>query len=145
MSHEMEIESDIAELDMSAVQTSEKVGNPSPFSCPECGGVLWEIQDGELIRYRCRVGHALSADALLIEQSDAVETALWVALRALEERASLEHRMASRAQSHGQRHASARFDEEARDAEQHAATIRRLLLNGGDKQSEPPTEAETSA
>ena len=33
-------------------------GEPSPYSCPECGGVLWELKNGELMRFRCRVGHA---------------------------------------------------------------------------------------
>src|SRR5262249_52555810 len=31
-------------------------GPPSGFTCPECGGALWELQNGELIRYRCHVG-----------------------------------------------------------------------------------------
>jgi len=39
-------------------------GEPSPYSCPDCGGVLWELKDGELLRFRCRVGHAYTSETL---------------------------------------------------------------------------------
>ena len=55
-------------------------GPASGFTCPECGGALWELRDGELVRYRCRVGHAYSEDAMVEAQADAVEAALWAAL-----------------------------------------------------------------
>jgi len=40
-------------MDMATMNGSERAGKPLPFSCPECGGVLWELQDGELQRFRC--------------------------------------------------------------------------------------------
>ena len=36
----------------------KQLGTPTAFSCPECSGTLWELEDGQLLRYRCRVGHA---------------------------------------------------------------------------------------
>ena len=65
------------------------LGRPSGFTCPECHGGLWEIDDGGFPRYRCRVGHGFSADSLLATQRSDVESTLWTAYRALEERAAL--------------------------------------------------------
>ena len=75
----------------------DKPGTPSVFGCPECGGVLWEMKEGAMLRYRCRVGHAYTAESLLAEQSQHLEAALWAALRGLEEKAALVHRLAERA------------------------------------------------
>lgn len=40
-------------------------GELTPFTCPECHGVLVKIMDGKFARYRCHTGHGYSADALL--------------------------------------------------------------------------------
>jgi two-component system chemotaxis response regulator CheB len=112
------------------MQEEEHPGNPSVYGCPECGGTLWEIQEGELIRYRCRIGHAYSAQTLLSEQSEALEEALWVALRALEESVSLSKRMAQRARERGSQHGAQQFEEQAEAAHDRAEIVRRALKYG---------------
>lgn len=129
---EMEVEADMAELDLAAMQQTERPGTPSPFGCPECGGVLWELEEGKLVRFRCRTGHAFSASTLMAEQSQGLEEALWVALRTLEERAALAIRMASQARQRDQRFSAKRFEEQGQDAQQRATLIRDLLLKGND-------------
>lgn len=131
VSKDMEIETKMAEMDMNALNNGEQVGTPSVFSCPECGGVLWELHDGHLLRFRCRVGHAYSVDSILAGQSEAVEEALWSALKTLEESASLSRRMAREAQEGGKDWLAKRFEEKLHDAEQHATLIRQVLLKGG--------------
>jgi two-component system, chemotaxis family, protein-glutamate methylesterase/glutaminase len=93
ISQDMEMEAKLAAMDMREEQNGEHVGTPSVYSCPECGGVLWEVHDGNLLRLRCRVGHAFSVDSVLAGQTEVVEEALWTALKALEENASLSRRM----------------------------------------------------
>ncbi len=127
---ELEIECDIAELDMKAVENENRPGKPSAFACPDCGGNLWEIHDGNLLRFRCRTGHAYSVKTLLGEQSDAVEEALWIAFRALEEKASLTDRMAARMDKHNQTLSAQQFKQQANAARQHSAIIKELLLKG---------------
>ena len=92
----MQVEADIAELEWNSLDESERPGTPFAFACPDCGGVLWELHDGKLLRFRCRVGHAWTAASLLERHSDALETVLWVALRALEEKVSIARRLADR-------------------------------------------------
>jgi two-component system chemotaxis response regulator CheB len=108
----------------------DKPGEPSPYSCPECGGVLWELRDGELLRFRCRVGHAYTSEVLLSDQADTIERALWTALRALEEQGALKRRLAERARLQGNVATAAHFDERARDLNDQAEQVRSLLLVG---------------
>ena len=127
LSDEMEQETDIAELDLSALHSIDKPGRPSRFSCPECHGVLWEIDD-DIVRFRCRVGHAYSPETLLAEQSNSIDVALWAGLRALEENAALMSRMANKMREQGSGRSAVRFDERADGALVQAETLRRLIL-----------------
>jgi two-component system, chemotaxis family, protein-glutamate methylesterase/glutaminase len=101
-------------------------GPPSGFTCPECSGALWELRNGALVRYRCRVGHTYSEDAMIEAQGEAVEAALWTALEVLEERSELLGRIAGRMGERGAR----RFREAAREVDDRAALLRRALSMG---------------
>jgi two-component system chemotaxis response regulator CheB len=119
-------------------------GPATGFTCPECSGALWEVRDGELVRYRCRIGHAYSEDAMLVEQGSSVEAALWTALEVLEERAELLRSMAER---RGGAHPRlrARLESGARDAGERADLIRRALSTGGDHPDAFRLEADAEA
>lgn len=108
----------------------DKPGEPSPYSCPECGGVLWELRDGEMLRFRCRVGHAYTSDVLAADQSDTIERALWTALRALEEQAALKRRLAERARARGKLATVAQLEQRVRELNEQADQVRSLLLIG---------------
>jgi two-component system chemotaxis response regulator CheB len=73
--------------------SGEGNGKPSVFACPECHGVLWEMKDGKMVRYRCRVGHSYTETALKGEMDESTERALWAAMRALEEKAAMSRRL----------------------------------------------------
>jgi two-component system chemotaxis response regulator CheB len=124
----MKKETEIAGLDPEAVHQTETLGPPSAFGCPECGGALFELRDGQLVRYRCRVGHAYSPESLDEEMSHSIEAALWTALRALEERVALARRLADRLRDRGIQGAGGRFEDQAQALEAHARVIRKLLL-----------------
>ena len=103
----------VEEGSMSTACRSDELGPPSFFTCPDCSGTLFEIEQGQLLRYRCRVGHAYSQDSLVAAQNDAVERALWVALRSLEEREALMRRLADNSRRHGHHAVATMFDEKA--------------------------------
>jgi two-component system chemotaxis response regulator CheB len=140
----MEIESEIAEFDLAAPEDDRRPGTPSGFGCPDCGGALWEIQEGELIRRRCRVGHAWAAEGLIARQSEGVEVALWTARRALEERAALCQRIARRLNRRNGRSLSARFTEQAAEARRRAEILRQILLTDPFVDAEPPGRGEAA-
>ncbi|PWU11469.1 MAG: chemotaxis protein CheB [Terriglobia bacterium] len=103
----------------------KQLGTPTSFSCPDCNGTLWELQDGNLLRYQCRVGHAYTWESVVEAESDAVERALWSAVRTLEESAALSRRVAQRTGLLEQEMAR-----KAAEREEHARVIRHLLLEG---------------
>ena len=128
---DMEMEAKFAAMETHERQNEEHVGTPSVYSCPECGGVLWEVHDGDLLRFRCRVGHAFSVDSVMAGQTEVIEEALWTALKALEENASFSHRLAHDARNGGKEWLAKRFSERAQEAESNAAVIREVLTKSG--------------
>jgi two-component system chemotaxis response regulator CheB len=80
---------------------SKTDGPPTFFSCPECGGSLWELKEGGKIRFRCHTGHGFTAETLLTEQYNEFEHALWTAIRVLQERSSLHRELAGRMEPQG--------------------------------------------
>jgi two-component system chemotaxis response regulator CheB len=125
---DMKMEVEMEQFSLDAVESSHP-GKPSGFSCPDCNGVLWAIQDGGLERFRCRVGHAWSPESLITRQSESLEAALWIALRSLEERAALAGRLAEPARRRGHTITASRFEEQATEAQQAARAVRNLLLD----------------
>ena len=125
---DMKMEVEMEQFSLDAVESSHP-GEPSGFSCPDCNGVLWAIQDGGMERFRCRVGHAWSPESLITRQSESLEAALWIALRSLEERAALASRLAEPARRRGHRITASRFERQATEAQQAARVVRNLLLD----------------
>jgi two-component system chemotaxis response regulator CheB len=118
----------MAELEPGAMLSEQRVGTPSTFSCPECHGVMCEIQDESLLRYRCRVGHALTAHGMMAEQSEALETAMWVALKTLEENISLSRRLGQHASALKQDWLIKHYADRVQEGEANAIVIRESLM-----------------
>lgn len=127
MSEDMEWKSSIVEADIESAERNAEPGVPSVFSCPECHGILWELKDGQLTHFRCRTGHAYSIESLIAAQSDAVEAALWIALRSLEEKRNLAERVWRRARDRGLEAAATRFAQQYDEARQHAEVLRQAI------------------
>ncbi|MEZ0491099.1 chemotaxis protein CheB [Kineococcus sp. TBRC 1896] len=119
----------MAEFDLRPLEGDDHPGEPSGYSCPDCSGVLWRIEDHGLLRFRCRVGHAWSPESLQDQQTAELDGALWIALRSLEERAALSREMADRAREAGHALTADRFADRAVETGDAARTIRRLLTS----------------
>jgi two-component system chemotaxis response regulator CheB len=115
--------------DMEAQERNERLGTSSVYSCPECGGVLWQVDQQEIVRFRCHVGHAYYGEQLLEDQADALEAALWTAVRTFRERSTLSRHLALTEQSKGNTESAARYEETASLADRHGDVIRKFLLD----------------
>lgn len=125
----LEMETRIAAMDKEAMETDQRPGSPSPYSCPDCGGVLWELSQEGYVRYRCRVGHAFSPEVLLAMHQEKVEEALWMAVKTLDERARLSGRLAVAERERGHDWMMRRFEEQEAEARKQAEVLRRFLAS----------------
>ena len=81
----------------------DALGRRSVLACPDCGGVMWEINEGDLSRFRCHVGHTYGAELMSLALDENLRRALASAVRALEERVALAHKLYNQAQANGHR------------------------------------------
>jgi len=121
-------ELEILELKEEALNKEGEYGVPSVYSCPDCRGVLWEIKDGDLVRFRCRTGHGYLPEILSERQADNIESTLWAAMTALEEKSSLSMRLATRFMGFGDSLAAQRFRTKSKDALKKAEALRDFLM-----------------
>jgi two-component system chemotaxis response regulator CheB len=113
----------IAERVLSDVDQVNGLGKQVPYNCPNCGGVLWEIDIPDLRRFRCHTGHSFTESALLTSQSEKIEETLWISLRMFEERKNLLNSMAQR----GPHKRKSPYDQRARETEVHVERIKAML------------------
>ncbi|HZZ87337.1 MAG TPA: chemotaxis protein CheB [Caulobacteraceae bacterium] len=106
----------------------EQIAAPSTIPCPACGGVLSQIRRTPPLRYRCQVGHAYTGEILAKEQDDGLDEAVRVALRIVEERATLMDKLADDASSNGRRVSSTEFQRRSEEFRGYADTLRRAAL-----------------
>jgi len=118
----------------------EKQDQPSPFTCPECHGTIWEVRENGEVRFECRVGHSFSPESMAESNDDDVEHALWAALRTLEESASLDQRLADLAAERNRSSAYELYASKARERKKHAETLRDLLIGGASKRIAPVSQ-----
>jgi len=108
----------------------EAADDLSAFACPDCRAVLWENMDGELTRFRCRVGHVYLPDSLAVAQSSSLEDALWVALRTLRESGALAGRLAERAKARNMSIVAEAYERRAQEARERGRVIEAVLRKG---------------
>jgi two-component system chemotaxis response regulator CheB len=113
--------------DFQEQEHDQRAGKLTPFTCPDCGGTLWQSTPDDLLNFRCHVGHAWSWEALVGQKSDELETALWASVRLMVERATLNRQVSARANREGNIRQSERFKEQADRDEEYASLIRKLL------------------
>jgi two-component system chemotaxis response regulator CheB len=126
---DLKLEAAIAERVVGTTEQAMQLGHPVPLTCPDCGGSLWELNQGSVLRFRCHTGHSYTADALAESSQHALEETMWVALRMMEERKNLLTSMAS----HGNGYLSTQQAERVEEMKRHINRLREFMLNGTEK------------
>jgi two-component system, chemotaxis family, protein-glutamate methylesterase/glutaminase len=132
MPESLRYEVQVAAGGSTSMDAMDRIGRRSVLACPDCHGVMWEIDEGELVRYRCHVGHAYSADRMSVEVDNNLRLALGSALRALEERTTLVEKLRYQASASGHSQLAASWDRKAEEFEAEADVIRASLKRADD-------------
>src|SRR3954467_3770602 len=102
----------------------DRIGRRSVLACPDCHGIMWEINEGELVRYRCHVGHAYTAEIMSVALDENLKRSFGSALRALDERVALARKLEAQASAGGRTRIAESWASKAREFEAEARIIR---------------------
>ena len=102
----------------------DEFGRRSVLTCPDCGGVMWEIHEGDISRFRCHVGHTYTAELMSLALDKNLRRALASAVRALEERAALARKLYHQAKKSGHRLLAETWAEKVEEFEREIEVIR---------------------
>jgi two-component system chemotaxis response regulator CheB len=120
---------EMVEAVMSEQVRNERRGHVSVYTCPECGGALWQVDESQLVQFRCHVGHIYNGETLLEDQAAALEAALWTAVRTFKERHLLAQQLAQQEKRRGDAAAAALYQEQAELAERYGEAIQQYILS----------------
>ncbi len=136
---DLQQEAAIAERVVGSIDQVSQLGHLVPLTCPDCGGNLWQVDHGQVLRFRCHTGHAFTAESLAESSRLSLEETLWVALRMMEERKNLLGSMAA----HGSDQWSAQQHERLEELRHHVNRLREFLLTGTEGNPANPAPAST--
>lgn len=105
-------------------EESLPITEPLAYTCPECGGSLLLMRNGEAEQFRCNVGHIYSLENFSRAHSNAVERALWMALQRLNEQRSIQDHLAKKTTDPGLRR---RYHENADAAAEDMRLLKDIL------------------
>jgi len=117
---------------------------PTAQTCPECGGAMREEKLGNLTRFRCHIGHVMTAEVLADAQLAALDEALSTVLRLLNERNGLCHELAEKCRAAGRLQSAALWDKASRQAASREEVMQ-LLTEEDWIRSEPGETGEPAA
>lgn len=121
------IEIDIAAEENGLKKGSLDIGTLSPYTCPECHGVLSKIMDGDFARFRCHTGHAYSADTLMATLTEKIEDSLYSAIRGMDESILLLNHVGDHYAEANQPKLAAAYFKKAKEAGERSDLVRRTV------------------
>jgi two-component system chemotaxis response regulator CheB len=122
------LESRLSEKSATSIQQVSEIGKKSFYACPDCGGGLWEVENGKFNHYRCHVGHTYSENDLLLKQIETAEHTLWIALRMMEERKLLLQKVSRENNERGLGKLSGFYQEQSKNLDHHIDELKNLLF-----------------
>jgi two-component system chemotaxis response regulator CheB len=124
---DVKLEADITARMNIGMENLKQIATHSVFTCPDCGGGLWAINNDDVHRYRCHTGHVYNEHVLLQKQQESLEESVWVSIRMLEERRNLLLTMGKHANKAGKTAHNVAYQEKADETNVHIQRLKTLL------------------
>ncbi len=125
--HSLKYEVEIARTGLTTMESMDHLGQRSVLACPDCGGVTWEIDEGDIKRFRCHVGHTYTDETMSLALDENLRRALASAQRALEERVALARKLEKQAVDSGHRLLAETWADKAREYDRDLKVVRRAI------------------
>lgn len=119
----------IAAQDYTLASGVMEFGELTPYTCPECHGVLSQLKDGNLTRFRCHTGHAFTSDSLLATVTENIEDSLWSAIRGVDESIMLLNHMGDHFADVNEPRLAALYFRKAKEAQARNEVIRGVVMS----------------
>jgi two-component system chemotaxis response regulator CheB len=126
---ELKMEAGIAERTASSITDTMPLGKHSVYSCPDCGGGLWERKDNGLTTFRCYTGHKYTEPELYRQQNQKLETALWISVRMMEEKRNLLLKLCDQDKARGFTKMSSDYLQRADEFAEYIHTMKQVLFS----------------
>jgi two-component system chemotaxis response regulator CheB len=128
----LQYEVEVARSGHSTMNDMDRIGRRSVLTCPDCQGTMWEIDEDDLVRYRCHVGHAYTEETMALGLEENLRRALGSALRALDERIALAEKLKRQASQHGNHKLAQHWNSRRKEFETEADVIRQAIKRADD-------------
>lgn len=125
----LKTEVDIAAQDAPPIRGVMDFGELTPYTCPECHGVLGKLRDGTFMRFRCHTGHAFTSDSLLATLTENIEDSLWSAIRSIDESILLLNHMGDHFAEENEPRLAALYFRKAIEAAKRNELIRGIVMS----------------
>jgi two-component system, chemotaxis family, protein-glutamate methylesterase/glutaminase len=133
---DLKTEAEVMDNMITTVQSAENMGRLSPYTCPDCGGVLFLHEQDAITKLKCHIGHSYSIRDLLIKQVDEVEKSLWVAVRVLEQRKEMLESLASKYHKTGNNRTAKEYEQRSAELNTHIDTLKNVISASLERQEE---------
>ncbi|HEU4470631.1 MAG TPA: chemotaxis protein CheB [Flavisolibacter sp.] len=124
---DLSAEVDLYERIGTDIRAQKQIGEYTPYTCPECGGVLFRHDQDSILKFKCHTGHSYTVRDLLKEQSSELEASIWVAVRSLEQRKDLLLSLGEKYARSGINQFADDYHQKAEKLEQHIRHLKAIL------------------
>ena len=113
------------------LRSMHNVGEITPYTCPDCGGSMWEVKDEPMGRLMCHTGHSFTMSSFLTSQSEVIENSLWEVIRFIQERMKVIERLAEKDRENGREDSAWNYLKKNEELNYHVRILREFIVSGG--------------